>query len=132
MYVGEHVEEEAKDLCEWLTKCLKDKMPPSQFSQIWNRFLEDGESEDLPEDIDTLDFTEAELDEIYGQAVQAGADRFLIFYNNAYVDIVALRGHPTGREVALQVLKEEENVDPLTDEDTREALGKEYLNNTGP
>ena len=132
MYVGEHVEDIAKKLCIWLTKCLTEKMSPSRFSEIWTEITEEMESEyvsgaSLEGWLDLLDFSEDNLDDIYKQAFQEGADRFLIFYNSAFVNIVALRGHPSGREVALMVLKEEENVDPWSDEDTCEALGKEYL-----
>lgn len=134
-YVGEHVEEVAKGLCRWLTKCLKKKMPVKEFENIWEEFIENGgESKKVPGItvvnkkkeywIDNLDEDDLVFDGIYKKAVEGGADRFITFNNNAYIDIVAIRGKPTPREIALLVLGSEENVGEWADENTADALGK--------
>lgn len=134
-YVGEHVVEVAKGLCRWLTKCLKNKMSVKEFEKIWTEFVEDGESKKVPGVtvvsgekeywIDNLEFEDdLVFDGIYKKAVEDDADRFITFNNNAYIDIVAIRGKPTPREIALFVLGSEENVGDWTEDDTRDALGK--------
>jgi predicted DNA-binding WGR domain protein len=148
MYVGEHIERVAQGLCKWLTKCLKEKISPAMFAKNWNSYLEwnltDGEWQDNEQRRklvpgftiiegekqyweDNLDLSEGELDGIYKEAFEKGAERFITFYNNAYIDIVAIKGTPTGREIALLVLGTKENVGEWTDNDTREALGDKYL-----
>lgn len=134
MYVGEHTEDVAKGLCRWLIKCLQNKMSPSNFAKLWNKFLEEGgECRGVPGKtgeeywIDVLEFAEDDLDRIYKEAFEKGAERFVTFNNNAYIDIVAIKGTPPGREIALLVLKTKKNVGKWTDDDIRDALGDEYF-----
>jgi len=127
MYVGEHVWEEAKGLCKWLTQCLKEKMSPPDFAKLWNKFQEEGECRGVPGSAEDFEMGEDDLDRIYLEAFKQGADRFIVFDNNAYVDIIAVCGVPTGKEIALLVFEPEKNVGKWTDQNTIEALGNEYF-----
>lgn len=134
-FVGEHTLDVAKGLCRWLTKCLKKKVSPEEFGQNWEEFMEKEKSKKVPGIttimgqkaywLEELEFAEDDLGDIYKKAVEGGADRFITFYNNAFVDIVAIKGKPTPREIALLVLVSEENVGDWTEEDTRHSL-EEY------
>lgn len=139
IYVGEHVENVAKGLCGFLTNCLVNKMLADKFSDLWDSFLDgddrndilgytivDGEKEYWE---DNLEFEE-DLDFIYKKALNHKADCFITFNNNAYIDIVAIRGHPKPKDIALLVLGSKENVGDWTDEDTIDFIGEEYLNET--
>lgn len=68
-----------------------------------DRMLKERESEywqDMTEEL-------FELGDLYAVAVEKGGDRFIWFNNNAYIDIVAVRGNPGARAIEVCVLKEE-------------------------
>lgn len=125
IYVGEHRDEEAGEACKYLSRHLKRGMLPDRFSEIWEELVEDLESKEEWEE--TLEFEAEDLSDLYREAFKGGADGFVVFDNNAYIDIVAIRGKPLGREIALHVLGSEENVGDWTDQDTIDFLGSEYL-----
>ncbi|MBI3957040.1 MAG: WGR domain-containing protein [Candidatus Kerfeldbacteria bacterium] len=122
LYIGEHVPDEViQDICGWATACLQHGMTLEQFRNVWDRFLT-GEDEELenalgetlvevselssPIWLDVTDWSEGELYELYAKAVESGGDRFIWFDNNAYIDIVALRGDPGARAIEVCVLDE--------------------------
>ena len=123
LFIGELVPNEIiKDICGWLTACIQHGMTPKQFKRVWNIFLEE-EDEELEEALGRtsaiVEKTESEfwkdrtvgeaddLDELYAKAVENGGDRFVWYDNNAYIDIVALRGDPGAQSIQLCVLHEE-------------------------
>lgn len=123
LYIGEHVPDEVvADICGWATACIQHGMTPKQFKSVWNRFMEEGD-EDLSDALgrtsaevselssefwlDVTEWGEGELYELYAKAVESGGDRFIWFDNNAYIDIVALRGDPGARAIEICVLSEE-------------------------
>ena len=116
LYIGEHVPNKVvQDICGWATACIQNGMTPKQFENIWNKFI-DEEDEDLAEALgrtgedfwsDVTEWGEGELYELYAKAVENGGDRFIWFDNNAYIDIVALRGDPGARAIEICVLGEE-------------------------
>ena len=135
MNVGEHVWAVAKGLCKWLTKCLQEKIPPSAFTKMWDKYeymdeargvtgftVIDGEREYW----DILEFEE-ELPAFYLKAYEQKAEEVIRFDNNSYIDIVAIRGTPPSKTVAELVLTKENVGDEWTEEDTKNCLGDEYL-----
>lgn len=114
--IGEHVPDGVvQDICVWLTACIRHGMAPKQFKNIWVKFTEE-EDEDLAEALgwtgedawlDVTEWGEGEPYELYAKAVENGGDRFIWFDNNAYIDIVALRGDPGARAIEICVLGEE-------------------------
>lgn len=123
LYIGEHVPDEvAADICGWATACIQHRMTPRQFKSVWNKFMEEqdgdpwdalgrtsAEVSELSSEfwLDVTEWGEGELYELYAKAVESGADRFIWFDNNAYIDIVALRGDPGARAIEICVLQEE-------------------------
>ena len=57
--------------------------------------------------LDVTEWGEGELHELYTEAVESGGDKFIWFDNNAYIDVVALRGDPGARAIEVCVLQEE-------------------------
>jgi len=123
LYIGEHVPDEViADICGWATTCIQHGMTPKQFKNVWDKFME-GDDEELGEALgqtsaevselsspfwlDVTEWGEGELYELYAKAVESGGDRFIWFDNNAYIDIVALRGDPGTRAIEICVLREE-------------------------
>ena len=121
--IGEHVPDEiVADICGWATACIRHGMTPKQFDDVWNRLME-GEDENLSDTLgrtsaevselssefwlDVTEWDEGELYELYTKAVENGGDRFIWFNNNAYIDIVAIRGDPGARAIEVCVLQEE-------------------------
>lgn len=123
LYIGEHVPDEVvQDICGWATVCIQHGMTPKQFKNVWSKFME--EDEGLTEAfgrtevtvgtatteefwLDVTEWGEGELYELYAKAVENGGDKFIWFDNNAYIDIVALRGDPGARAIEISVLQEE-------------------------
>ncbi|MCD4759840.1 hypothetical protein K8R33_03055 [archaeon] len=138
LYVGEHTEEVAVHLTKWMTGQIQKGTSVVDFKSIWNDFVT--EEETIVDQrmsqvlgitrgeywLDILDFSEGMPDELYETAVKNGADRFVTFNNNAFIDIVAIRGHPDGRDIATKVLGEE-NIKNWSVQDTLDALGADYL-----
>lgn len=121
--VGEHVDEVARHLAEYLIECLRKKMAPAHFKNNWERqFGDEGgdEEKDTATVVDRTPYVtpdgvhywEDEIEDIgifpsfYQRAVRNEADKFIIFDDNAYVSIVALRGDPGAAEVEACVLQQ--------------------------
>lgn len=119
LYVGEHVQEITAHLAKWLTECLEKGIAPSDFKNMWERYLEDEHSstDEVPGKSMTSDEGEQywedhleDLDEIpdlYSKAVRGKADRFTFFDNNSYMDIIAVRGNPQQRAISRFLQREE-------------------------
>src|SRR3989338_5017262 len=97
-------------------------MTPKQFKNVWSKFM--GEEDENLSDalgrtsakvlesssefwLDVTEWGEGELHELYAKTVENGGDKFIWFDNNAYIDIVALRGNPGARAIEIGVLQEE-------------------------
>lgn len=118
IYVGEHIDDEiAQDFCDWLTDCLHQCMSPEKFKEIWENFenpKEDLEKVHVPNGakdnalfwLDALTGDICDIPDFYETAFINGADHFIWFDNNSYVDIVALRGNPSARAIEIAVLGE--------------------------
>ena len=123
LYIGEHVPDEVtQDVCGWATTCLQQGMTPKQFKSVWSKFL-DGGDEEIEEALgqtgdepwlDVTEWGEGDLHDLYAKAVENGGDRFIWFNNNAYIDIVALRGDPGARAIQVCVLTEKNCKDAET------------------
>ena len=136
IYVGEHIKQEANYVADWIVGHLRNNTSPDEFKKFWEIYEE---TEELPTPallrkrklITTLSELTFEglpsLDEFYKIAVNQKATEFITFNNNAYIDIVAIRGYPLGKDIATQVLGEK-NTRTWTDKDTIEYIGKSYLN----
>ena len=75
-------------------------MSPETFSGIWERFTNDtGEvaDEDLIDVFGRINWEE--LDRVYTEAFEEGAQRFIAFDYNAFIEIVAVKGTLSGREI---------------------------------
>ncbi len=118
--IGKHVPDEiTRDLCGWLTACIQHGMTPAQFKKVWDKFtLEyalDGLGLTYPNDGDLelcwlegeTDIAAANIDRLYAKACEQGADRFVWVNNNAFIDVVALRGNPGARAIEVCALDEE-------------------------
>jgi len=133
IYVGEHKEKQAKYVASWMTKHLENKTPSSEFDKLWKKFEDDEEmsapdllrKRNLVENLSELEFEAVFPNELYKIGIENKANRFITFDNNAYIDIVAIRGHPAGKDIAALVLGKE-NIGEWTDKDTIEYLGKGY------
>ena len=130
IFVGEHKEDLAPNLAKWLTRELG--LGISDIDNIWSLFQEAEEPEDLPHEFpDGEEWLEdntfeGSLAKFYRTAKENGATRIIVFNNSAYIDLVAIAGHPTSLEIAVAVLGEE-NVSEWSDDDTSSFLGKEFL-----
>lgn len=103
-YIGEHTEDVAPSICKWLTECLQRGITPEQFVSNWEHFEE---NEWEPTEM-VPGITEAgaawvshdfltnlhESQEKYRIAYERGADRFIPLNDNAFIDIVAIKGSP--------------------------------------
>lgn len=129
IYIGEHVGEIAKDMCKWLRNCLHIKLSPSRFRRIWTRYLESEEASSNTFGLsiidgeecywnDALDLSEGDLCEFYERSNKMKADQFLVFNNNAYINIVSVKGHPTYLEIADVVLGME-NIQGMTENECK-------------
>src|SRR3989338_11151160 len=104
-------------------------MTPKQFKNVWSKFM--GEEDENLSDalgrtsakvlesssefwLDVTEWGEGELHDLYAKAVENGGDRFIWFNNNAYIDIVALRGDPGARAIQVCVLTEKNCKDAET------------------
>lgn len=118
-YVGEHVEEEAILACKWLMKCLQKNMSAKEVEELEDKYF-DGDEEEVPKDIiewwEVLQWEELMPAEFYKKAKEGGADRFIFFNNNSYIDIVAIQGLPKAKDIGDAVLGAENNVDSDTEE----------------
>ncbi len=115
LYIGEHVPlSVAEDICGWTTACIQNGMTPQKFMSVWDKLLnEDGGLMDslgrtgAESWQDVTSWEEGELDDLYTKAVANGGDRFILFNNNSYFYIVALRGNPGARAIEICSLEEE-------------------------
>lgn len=126
-YVGEHTFDAAFDLAAWLTACLHHGVTPQQFRRTWGRFTEgddglefwynadavsatamggkrsqlafDAEADECWEDM--LEEDVFDIDQLYARAVECRATRFVVYDNEAYCSVIAVRGDP-----GAQALKE--------------------------
>ena len=104
LYIGEHVPEPMiEGLCHWMTCCLRHAMPVRQFRRVWSRLMGDQDDDALNAALSTtaeecwvdhIDSSEGSIDDLYAQAVAEHGTHCIWYNNNAYVDIVALRGDP--------------------------------------
>jgi len=136
IYIGKNAREVVKDIAAWLTDCLEKKITPEQFQEIWERFEEKWEPSNEVPGVTEVEgekdhwgdhlVREDEIDTFYREAFNAGASKFITFNTYTYSDIVAIRGHPSGRDIAILVLGEG-NAGDWTDKDTEDYIGKDYL-----
>ncbi len=99
--IGEHVEDVAVGLCDWLNKCLEEKLTPEKFEKLWGDFWdEDKEPEEVPgttkvkgEDeywLDHFDFGTDDLSLFYNAAYMQEAKKIMIVEEDSYVDLIAV------------------------------------------
>lgn len=134
-YLGEHVKEIAEDICKWLMENINQKISPSIFKRRWSYFWWESEyprtktipgitlvnnkelywrDELNPDDPD-------HLPKFYKMAYKEQATKFILFNNNCYIDIVAIKGKPLPEAIAIFVLGAE-NALPFTEQDSIEYL----------
>lgn len=134
IYIGEHIEEIAAHLCKWLFSCIKEKYKPSEFKIEWNYFWwesDDYTTKKIPGITKINDNVlywkdHLEMDDpdyfptFYELAYKENVTEFIIFNNNSYIDIVAIRGKPSPKDIGTFVLAE--YALPWEEEDTLEYL----------
>ncbi len=122
LYVGEHVaclednEEVAEHFCNWLNKCLDSKMKLQYFNKIIEEIEENDNIGVTSKEEYWIDCLE-NYDEIipfYTRAIKEKADRFMIYNNNSYIDLVAIKGNPNARAIEICVLGKDKKGNWLT------------------
>lgn len=145
IYIGEHVEEIAFHLCNWLLENIKNGITPKIFKRRWDYFY--WETDNLSTKTipgitkvkeyelywkDELDLDHPDYFSIfYKNAYNKGTTEFIVFNNNSYISLVAIKGKPFPKDIGVFVLGKE-NVSTWTKMDTLEFLKSYFLEEKEP
>jgi|GEM_PF-6295091 len=108
---GEHTEKQVETLVRWLTGCIFAKISPEDFEKAWDRRGDEDDFFDwlYPDDDGSQIEDFFGISDFYREALEKGADRFIFVDDNAFIDILALKGDPGAKAIMSDFFEEREN-----------------------